>query len=177
MDGVMEDPGGAEQFIHGGWSYLSFNDEFFKYKHTELYACGALLLGRVTYQGFEASWPSRTDATGFAGRMNSIPKLVVSKTLKTVSWNNSRLINDDPRAEIGRLRAMPGKDILVVGSRQLVSSLVDYNLVDELRLMVHPIVLGRGRRIFESVDVKRLKLVGTDRFTTGIVLLTYKMYQ
>ena len=104
LDGVMEDPGGAEKSEHGGWTVPYWNEEIAKFKYDELFASGALLLGRVTYQGFAAAWPSRTDETGFADRMNNLPKFVVSKTLEVVGWNNSTLIKGNIAEEVAQLK-------------------------------------------------------------------------
>lgn len=113
LDGVMEDPGGAEKFEHGGWTRPYRSDESGKFKLEELFASDALLLGRVTYQGFAAAWPSATDEAGFAERMNGLPKYVVSTTLGAVEWNNSTLIKGDIAEEVARLKQQPGQDILV----------------------------------------------------------------
>src|SRR5947209_18074307 len=120
LDGVMEDPGGGEGTKHGGWSFQFWSEEAAKFKFDELFASDALLLGRVTYQGFAKAWPSMTDEQGFADRMNSLPKFVVSTTLQEVAWNNSRLIKENVVEEVSRLKQQPGKDILVGGSGQLV---------------------------------------------------------
>ncbi len=175
LDGVMEDPGGAEKFKHGGWSFQFWNEEAAKFKFDELFASDALLLGRVTYQGFAKAWPSVTDKEGFADRMNSVPKYVVSRTLKKVEWNSSRLIKGNIAAEVGKLKRQPGKDILVAGSGKLVRTLMQHDLIDEYRIMVHPVVLGSGKRLFgEATGMKALKLVGARTFSSGIVVLTYQ---
>ena len=160
LDGDMEDPGGAEKTRHGGWSLSFFNAEHGKYKHDELFASDALLLGRVTYQGFAAAWPSMKDEYGFADRMNGLPKFVVSTTLKEVGWNNSRLIKGNIAEEVLKLKQQPGQDILIAGSRQLVNTLMQHDLIDEYRMMVHPVVLGSGKRLFgDQSEKKVLKLV------------------
>src|SRR5262249_28498363 len=112
LDGVMEDPGGAEGFEHGGWNLKFGSEEMYQYKLDELRASDALLLGRLTYEGFAKAWPSRTDEVGFADRMNSLPKYVVSTTLNDVEWNNSRLIKGNVAEEVARLKQQPGQDIL-----------------------------------------------------------------
>ena len=173
LDGVVEDPGGAEHFEHGGWSFQSFNDEYFSYKHAELFACGCLLLGRVTYQALQAAWPMRSDATGLSGRMNSLTKYVVSQTLEDVTWDNSTIIRPPLVEQITRLKSQHTKDILVIGSRMLVQLLMTHDLVDEYRLLLHPIVLGNGQKLFEDSKVRTLKLTGTRSFATGVVVLTY----
>jgi dihydrofolate reductase len=175
LDGVMEDPGGAEKSEYGGWSFQFWNDEAAKYKLDELSSSGALLLGRVTYQGFAAAWPSRTDDAGLAQRMNSLPKFVVSSTLEQVEWNNSHLIKRNIREEVSKLKQQPGQDILVFGSGTLVHTLMQHDLIDEYRLMVHPIVVGGGKRLFGDGAAKKvLRLMDTRVFSSGIVVLSYQ---
>src|SRR5438874_92169 len=149
VDGVVEDPGGAEGFERGGWAFqFERGAEGDKFKLDELMAADALLLGRTTYEGFAAAWPSIEDEAGFADKMNSMPKYVVSTTLESPEWNNSTVIGGDVAAEVGRLKERHDGDLLVAGSAQLVQALVQYGLVDELRLMVFPVVLGAGKRLF-----------------------------
>ena len=175
LDGVMEDPGGGEKSKHGGWSFQFWNEEAAKYKYDEPFASDALLPGRVTYQGFAKAWPSMTGEQGFAARMNSIPKYVVSKTLKQLDWNNSTLIKGNIPEEVQKLKQQPGQDILVAGSCELVHTLMQHDLIDEYRLMVHPVVLGSGKRLFrEGNNKKTLTLVGTKTFSSGIVAITYQ---
>jgi dihydrofolate reductase len=178
LDGVMEDPGGAEGFEHGGWTFqFDRGPEGDKFKLDELLAADALLLGRVTYQGFAKAWPSITDDAGFADKMNSMRKYVVSTTLTDAeaTWNNTTVIRGDAAAEIARLKAQPGGDLLVAGSRQLTQTLVERGLVDEYRLMVFPVVLGSGKRLFQDVTVvSRLALREATTAGSGIVLLTYQ---
>jgi dihydrofolate reductase len=161
LDGVMEDPGGSEGFERGGWAFqFERGPEGDKFKLDELFASDALLLGRVTYQGFAAAWPSRKDEAGFADRMNNLPKYVVSTTLEQAEWNNSRLIKGNVVEEVSKLKAMPGGDILVAGSGQLVRALMEHDLVDEYRLMVFPVILGSGKRLFEDASkTSSLRLV------------------
>ena len=175
LDVVVEDPGGAEKFKHGGWSFKFRDDQVPKYKLDELFTSDALLLGRVTYEGFAKAWPSRKDDLGFADKMNNMPKYVVSATLKKLDWNNSQLIKSNVVEEVKRLKQQPGKDILVYGSGKLVNTLLQHNLVDELRLMVHPVVLGSGKRLFDdnAESLKVLKLAESKTFPSGIVLLSY----
>ena len=175
LDGVVEDPGGAEKFKHGGWSFKFRDDQVPKYKLDELFTSDALLLGRVTYEGFAKAWTSRKDDVGFADKMNNMPKYVVSTTLKKLDWNNSQLIKSNVVEEVKRLKQQPGKDILVYGSGKLVNTLLQHNLVDELRLMVHPVVLGSGKRLFDdnAESLKVLKLAESKTFPSGIVLLSY----
>src|SRR5437899_9975558 len=174
LDGVVEDPGGAEKFKHGGWSFKFRDDQVPKYKLDEVFASDALLLGRVTYEGFAKAWPAMKDDVGFADKMNSMPKYVVSTTLKKLDWNNSRLIEANVAEEVRKLKQQPGGDILVYGSGSLVNTLLQHDLVDELRLMVHPVVLGSVRRLFDdnAETLKVLKLAESRTFPSGIVLLT-----
>jgi dihydrofolate reductase len=175
LDGVMSDPGGGDKTKHGGWSFQFWSDEAAKFKFDELFASDALLLGRVTYEGFAKAWPTMKDDGGFADRMNNMPKYVVSRTLEKLSWNNSRLINGDVADEVSTLKQQPGRDILIAGSADLVNLLMRYDLIDEYRLMVHPVILGSGKRLFNSeTDMKVLRLVDTKRFSSGILVLTYQ---
>jgi dihydrofolate reductase len=144
LDGVMEDPGGAEGFEHGGWTFPYWSDEIGKVKLDEILEADALLLGRVTYEGFAEAWPSRTDKQGFADRMNSLPKFVASTTLGEPGWQNSTVLEGDVAQAVATLKEQPGQDVLVAGSRQLVQTLAQHDLVDEYRLLVYPIVLGSG---------------------------------
>jgi dihydrofolate reductase len=173
IDGVMEDPGGAEDFEHGGWSFKFFSDDVGKYKLDETLATDALLLGRKTYEGFASAWPSRKDEAGFADKFNSMPKYVASTTLKSLDWNNSHLLGDDVPAAVQELKQQPGGDIAIHGSRTLVTSLMEHDLIDEFRLMVHPIVLGSGLRLFDGAPTKTLKLVDTTKLGAGTIVATY----
>ncbi len=176
LDGVMEDPGGGDQSKYGGWSLQFWNEQAMKFKYDELFACDALLLGRVTYDGFAKAWPAMKGTADFGERMNGIAKYVVSTTLKSAEWNNSTIINHNVVTEIRKLKEQPGKDILVEGSAELVYTLTQHDLVDEFRLMIHPIVVGGGKRLFrEGNDRKILKLVNTKPFSSGIVVLTYQL--
>jgi len=175
LDGIMEDPGGGEGTKHGGWSFQFWSEEAAKFKFDELFASDALLRGRVTYQGFAKAWPSMTDEQGFADRMNSLPKFVVSTTLEKLEWNNSRLIKENIAEEVSKLKQQPGQDILVAGSVELVHTLMQHDLIDEYRIMVHPVVVGSGKRLFkDETDTKVLKLVDTKTFSSGIVVLSYQ---
>lgn len=167
LDGVMEEP--------GHWSFQFWSEESSQFKYDELFASDGLLLGRVTYQGFAAAWPNMTGTGEYGERMNSFPKFVVSTTLEKVEWNNSTLIKGSIAEEVSKLKQQPGQDILVFGSGQLVHTLMQHNLIDEYRLMVHPIVLGSGRRLFgDGTDKKVLKLIETKTFSSGIVVLSYQ---
>ncbi len=146
-----------------------------KYKLDELTATGAILLGRITYEGFAKTLPAVEDDVGFADRMNSIPKYVVSSTLERAEWNNSTVIARDVAGEVARLKADDGGDIMVAGSQQLVRTLLDHDLVDEIRLMVSPVVLGGGKRIFDGVRRKKvLELAGLTKYSSGNLVLTYR---
>jgi dihydrofolate reductase len=166
LDGVMHEP--------GEWSGPFFNDEAVKFKYDELFASDALLLGRVTYEGFAKAWPTMTGTGDFGERMNGMPKYVVSTTLKNPEWNNSHVISGNVVEAISKLKQEPGQDILLAGSGVLLHTLMEHDLVDEYRLMLHPIVLGSGKRLFENENqTKTLKLVETKPFASGIVVLTY----
>jgi len=177
LDGVMEDPGGAEGFEHGGWTFqFDQGDDGGKFKLDELFAADALLLGRVTYQGFAAAWPTMEGAGEFGEKMNSMRKYVVSGTLADddATWNNTRVIRGDLGTEIAKLKAEPGGDLLVAGSAQLARSLTRLGLVDELRLMVFPIALGSGKRLFSDVTgTPKFTLVEAKTSGAGVLLLTY----
>lgn len=174
LDGVMEDPGGGEGSAHGGWSFRFWSEDAAKFKFDELFASDALLLGRVTYEGFARAWPSVKDEQGFADRMNSLPKYVVSETLNDATWNNTRIISGDIPQQVSRLKQQYAGDLLVAGSATLVHTLMRHDLVDEYRIMVHPVVLGDGKRLFRSGDgATALKLVEARTFDSGIVVLTY----
>jgi dihydrofolate reductase len=174
LDGVMEDPGGSENFGHGGWSFkISRGDEGDKFKLDETFASEALLLGRVTYEGFAEAWPSREGE--FADKFNSMPKYVVSSTLDESEWNNSKVLKGDVVEEVGKLRQEHEGDIVVHGSAQLVQTLIEHDLVDELRLMVYPLVLGSGKRLFgEASDKKPLRLVDSKVVGDGVTILIYE---
>jgi dihydrofolate reductase len=160
VDGVMEDPGGSEGFERGGWAFqFERGAEGDKFKLEEALAADALLLGRKTYEGFAAAWPSRKDEAGFADKMNSMPKYVVSTTLRDPEWSNSTAIGDDLPAEVAKLKDEHGT-ILVYGSAQLLHALLRHGLVDELVLMVFPVVLGEGKRLFaDGLDRTGFELV------------------
>jgi dihydrofolate reductase len=180
LDGVMQDPGGVGEIEQGGWNIPYMNNEFGAYKDDELSASDALLLGRVTYEGFAAAWPdpSHIDTEGeYATMMNSYPKYVVSTTLRKVDWNNSHLIKANVIEEVSRLKQQPGKDILIFGSGVLVQTLMRHNLIDEYHLQVHPIVLGNGKRLFQDGIKVTLKLVDTKPFSSGVIALTYQPSQ
>ena len=170
LDGVFEDPGGSEGIDRGGWAFrYERGEEGDRFKLDEVMAADGLLLGRVTYEGFAAAWPSRTDELGFADKFNSMPKYVVSSTLTDPDWNNTRVVTLD------ELPGLEG-ELLVNGSGQLVQALLERGLVDELRLMVFPAVLGNGRRLFGQTDAElpfrlvKSQPVGGD----GVTILIYQ---
>jgi dihydrofolate reductase len=174
LDGVMEDPGGAEDFKYGGWTFeIDRGDEGNEFKLDEARESDALLLGRATYEGFAEAWPSREGE--FADKFNSMPKYVVSSTLEKPEWNNSTVLNGDVAEEVSKLREQQDGDIVVHGSAQLAQTLIDNDLVDELRLMVFPVVLGTGKRLFgETSDKKRLRLTDSKTVGDGVAILTYE---
>jgi dihydrofolate reductase len=174
LDGVMEDPGGAENFRHGGWSFeISRGDEGNKFKLDETVSSEALLLGRVTYEGFAAAWPSREGE--FADKFNAMPKYVVSSTLEEPEWNNSTVLKGDVADEVAKLREEHEGDIVVHGSATLVQTLLERDLVDELRLMVFPVVLGSGKRVFDELsDKKPLRLIDSKVVGDGVAILVYE---
>jgi dihydrofolate reductase len=174
LDGVMEAPGGGESFRHGGWSFeVNRGDEGNKFKLDETLSSEALLLGRVTYEGFATAWPSREGE--FADKFNTMPKYVVSSTLDEPDWNNSTVLKGDVAEEVAKLRQEQGGDIVVHGSARLVQTLVEHDLVDEFRLMVFPVVLGSGKRLFgETSDKKALRLVDSKMVGDGVAILVYE---
>jgi dihydrofolate reductase len=174
LDGVVEAPGGGESFKYGGWSFeISRGEEGDKFKLDEALGAEALLLGRVTYEGFAAAWPSREGE--FADKFNTMPKYVVSSTLTKPTWNNSTVLSGDVAEEVAKLKEKQDGDIVVHGSPRLVQTLVEHDLVDELRLMVFPVVLGTGKRLFgETSDKKALRLVDSKVVGDGVTILTYE---
>jgi dihydrofolate reductase len=174
LDGVVEAPGGGEEFEHAGWSFeIDRGPEGDKFKLDETLNSEALLLGRVTYEGFAAAWPSMEGE--FADRFNAMPKYVVSSTLENPEWNNSTVLKGDVVEEVSRLRGAPGGDIVVHGSPQLVQTLLEHDLIDELRVMVFPVVLGTGKRLFgDTSDKKRLRLTDSRTVGDGIAILIYE---
>jgi dihydrofolate reductase len=174
LDGVIEDPGGSEDFKYGGWSFeIDRGEEGNKFKLDETMASDSLLLGRRTYEGFAAAWPSRDGE--FADKFNSMPKYVVSSTLENPEWTNTTVLKGDVAEQVGKLKQERDGDIVVHGSAQLVQSLLDQDLVDELRLMVYPVVLGSGKRLFgETSSKKPLQLVDSKVVGDGVEILTYQ---
>jgi len=166
IDGVNDDP--------GKWSMGYFDEAMTKFKQQELWDSEIQLLGRVTYEGFAAVWPTFSDPAGFADRMNSMRKVVVSTTLKDPAWNNTTVISSNVADEIRRLKAAPGGDILIAGSNTLVRFLTEHDLIDEYRFAIHPIIVGAGKRIYDDATPKKgLKLADQSTTSTGIILTTY----
>jgi dihydrofolate reductase len=177
LDGVMEDPGGAEAFERGGWAFqFDRGEEGDAFKFVELTEADAMLLGRHTYEGFAAAWPDRTDDVGFAEKMNSMPKYVVSRSLATADWNNSTILRGGVDDEVSRLKQTDGGNILVAGSAQLVHALTRHDLVDEYRLMVFPLVIGCGKRLFDDPgEARSLRLIETQPVgRDGVVTARYE---
>jgi dihydrofolate reductase len=174
LDGVIEDPGGSENFKYGGWSFeFSRGDEGDKFKLDEALESAALLLGRVTYEGFAAAWPSREGE--FADKFNNMPKYVVSSTLESPDWTNSTVIKGDVPEQVKKLKDEIDGNIVVHGSAQLAQTLLDHDLVDELRLMVFPVVLGSGKRLFgETREKKPLRLVESRVVGDGVDIEIYQ---
>jgi dihydrofolate reductase len=175
LDGVMQAPGGGEDYQHAGWTFkIDRGEEGEQFKLDETRASEALLLGRRTYEGFAAAWPSVKGE--FGDRFNSMPKYVLSSTLADPSWNNSTVLSGDLVDEVTKLKNEMDGDIVVHGSAQLVQGLLEHGLVDELRLMVYPVVLGTGKRLFgETSDKMALRLVDSRTVGAGIVILIYQV--
>jgi dihydrofolate reductase len=174
LDGVVEAPGGGEGFKYDGWSFeIERGEEGDQFKLDETMSSEALLLGRVTYEGFAAAWPSRTGE--FADKFNSMPKYVVSSTLESPEWSNTTVLAGDIAEEVTKLKGAHEGDIVVHGSPRLVQTLIDRDLLDELRLMVYPVVLGTGKRIFDRTsDKKPLRLVSSKIVGDGVAILVYE---
>jgi dihydrofolate reductase len=167
LDGVFEEP--------GMWSFDWWSEEAMLYKREELFSSDVQLLGRVTYEGFAKAWPTMPDTGDFGERMNNMPKYVVSTTLTRADWNNSTIIKENVVEEIQTLKEPAGQNILVAGSGKLVETLLQHDLVDELRLMVYPVVLGSGKRLFpEGTEQLKFTLMESRAFKTGVVVLHYQ---
>jgi class 3 adenylate cyclase/dihydrofolate reductase len=176
LDGVMEAPG-HEPHPDGknAWALRYVGEDQQRYKAEEVFEAGAVLLGRVTYEIFAAFWPTAPGDDGFADRMNSIPKYVVSGSLRTAGWQNSTIIGGNPVERIAELKQQPGGDILLVGSADLLNSLIRHDVIDEFRIMVFPVVLGSGKRLFrDATDMTHLQLVDVRAFQSGVTVLTYR---
>ncbi len=177
LDGVTEDPGGAGEFEHRGWTIPYWNDELAKYQSDQLFASDALLLGRVTYEEFVASWPLRS-GDPFTDRMNSLPKFVASTTLEEPLEWNATLLKGDLAEEVAKLKQQPGQDILIYGSGELVNTLMQHNLIDVYRVMLYPLALGTGKRFFRDGGEKTtLTLTDVKTNGAGVVMLTYRAAQ
>jgi dihydrofolate reductase len=176
LDGVIEDPGGAEGTPNGGWSFRFPAPDAEQFKFEELLAADVQLMGRVTYEGFAAAWPAMEESTGeFGKRMNSMPKVVVSTTLTGPAWKNTTVISGDVAAEVARLKARYEGDVLVQASATLVDTLREHDLVDEYRLMVHPVVLGSGKRLFkDGAAGTGLALTDSRKVGPDVLLLIYR---
>jgi dihydrofolate reductase len=167
LDGVFEEP--------GQWSFPFFNEQAQQFKWRELQASDALLLGRKTYEGFAAAWPTMEGTGEFGEKMNAMPKYVVSSTLEKAEWTGSIVVKGDLATEIGKLKARPGQDLLLSGSGRLLNALSMARLIDLYRFMVHPIVLGKGAHLFvDGIDQTVLKLTRHEIFDAGIVILEYE---
>jgi dihydrofolate reductase len=165
IDAVVDDP---------SWTGPFWNDELQQMQKEQLFRSDALLLGRATYEAFAKAWTNMTDPDGFADRMNSLPKHVASRTLKRAAWN-ATVIEGDVATAVAELKQQPGKDILIYGSAGLVQTLIQHDLVDEYRLMVHPVMVGNGKHLFRNaVGPKTLNLVDAKRLRSGVVVLFYE---
>jgi dihydrofolate reductase len=181
LDGVMQAPGDPDEdrsggFDKGGWQLAYFDDVFGTTMMEAFAATGGMLLGRLTYSNFAAHWPNQPADDPLAGTMNALEKYVVSSTLtEPLAWQNSTLIKGDVAAAVARLKEGSGKEIQVIGSGALVQTLIEHDLVDSYRLMVHPLVLGKGKRLFrDGTALTRLRLVDSKPTTTGVLILTYE---
>jgi dihydrofolate reductase len=174
LDGVIEAPGGNETpHPHGGWQFQYKSPEIKTYKIDELSSVDGLLLGKNTYETFAAFWPGQSD-DGFANPINKMPKYVVSRSLQKVEWNNSHILRDVAK-DVAALKKSDGGDILVYGSATLVKDLIHHDLIDELRLMVFPLSIGGGLRIFDdNRELKKFKLKQSRAFDNGILILEYQ---
>lgn len=181
LDGVMQAPGGSDEdlegdFQHGGWQMRYVDDVFGEAVDEGFEAVGGYLFGRITFQLFAAFWPNQPVDDPFAAKLNNLPKYVASTTLEEpLTWNNSTLLKGDVAEAVAGLKEQPGKDLMVIGSGRLAQTLMGHDLVDEYQLMIHPIVLGGGKRLFVDQGVKvPLKLVESKTSTTGVLIVTYQ---
>ena len=165
LDGVFEEP--------GHWSGPWFDDEAGQFKFAEIRASDALLLGRKTYEGFAAAWPTMPGTGEFGEKMNTMPKYVVTSTLDKLEWTGSRPIKGNIAEEIRKLKQQPGEDLLLSGSAQLFNAMMSENLIDLYRFMVHPVALGSGKKLFTEEIKRKLELTEVKRFKKGIVVLEY----
>ena len=178
LDGVIEDPGGSEDFEHGGWTFeIDRGTEGDKFKLDEVFEAEAQMFGRTTYEGFAAAWPGREGDPvmgEFAKQINTMPKYVYSKTLQDPSWQSTTVLNGDFATDIRRVKDEVDGVILVAGSATLAQALLENDLLDELRLMVFPVVLGSGKRLFAASGKKPLKLTDAKVVGAGVQILTYE---
>jgi dihydrofolate reductase len=176
LDGVIEAPGGGEDYRHAGWTFeIERGTEGDEFRLEELQEAEAQLLGRVTYEGFAAAWPQMEDEAGFAAKMNGMPKYVVSSTIERADWQNTTVLSGDLADSVATLKEKVDGVILVAGSATLVKALIEANLVDELRLMVFPVLLGQGKRLFpEGENKHRLRLAEANTVGDGISLVRYE---
>jgi dihydrofolate reductase len=167
LDGFIDEP--------GRWSFPFWSEEASQFKARELFASEALLLGRITYQGFAAAWPTMEGTGDFGDKMNGMPKYVASRTLTEASWN-ATIIEGEVADTVRRLKQADGGDLLIGGSGQLIDYLTWHDLIDEYRLMIHPLVLGDGqRRLFTTVRNRSFSLVDTLPLPNGVVVMTYRL--
>lgn len=177
IDGVMQDPGGVGEIEDGGWTVPYFTDELAKLQHDQLFASDALLLGRETFEGFAAAWPTMEETEGdFAVRMNTLPKHVASRTLTDpLPWNGTLLAGEVVEA-VANLKQQPGQDILIYGSAEIVNTLLAVDLIDRYQLMVFPVTLGAGKRLFRGEgSMKTFRLTETTTTSTGVAVLVYEL--
>ena len=173
LDGVFQDPGGGEGFEYAGWTFDFPGEDRYQFKFEETKATDALLLGRITYEGFAAAWPEREGE--FADMFNSMPKFVVSSTLKDPAWQNTTVLDGDPVEAVRKLKEDQDGTIAIHGSGMLAQALIENDLVDEVTLMVYPVVLGKGRRFWgEPSDKKTFKLADSRTYDDDVLVLTYK---
>jgi dihydrofolate reductase len=175
LNGVMEAPGGEPTHPHAGWTFKSiYGDDHYGYKDEEIREAEALLLGRKTYDGFAAAWPTRDRSDPFTDKINSMPKYVVSSTLTDPEWENTTVLAGDALEEVAKLKESLDGPVLVNGSAQLVHALVESDLVDEYRAMVHPVLVAGGLRMLPDVDdLKKLRLADARIYDSGVALLIY----
>jgi dihydrofolate reductase len=176
LDGVIEDPGGAEGTEFGGWTFRFPAEDGQKFKLDELLASDVLLLGRITYEGFAAAWPAMEETTGeFGVKMNNMPKVVISTTLTDPAWRNTTVVREDVAGAVAKLKEQYAGDVLIGGSAILIDGLREHDVIDEYRLMVHPVVLGQGKKLFkDGAAPTDLVLVESRAVGPDVLLLTYR---
>lgn len=174
LDGCMEDPGGGEKSPFGGWAPEYESEDYHRLRLAELLASEVLLLGRRTYEGFASAWPGMSDPEGRADKLNGMEKQVVTATLPSLDWSNARILTGDIAAEVARLKARVAGDILILGSQNLASFLVEEGLVDEIRLLIHPVMVGGGLRFFEGLPRRMaFSLQESRQLDKGVILAVY----